>query len=336
MKKLLGKVIDKQDLTEEESMKVMGYITSGEASNIFIASMLTALRMKGETATEITGFIKVMREKVSRIHVKTTSPILDIVGTGGDNANTFNISSLSAIVAAGAGITVAKHGSRSVTSKCGSAEVFASLGVNLEAGPKVLEQALRDVGIAFLFAPGLHPAMKHVMPVRSELKIRTVFNILGPLANPAFADTMVVGVYSAELTRLFAEVLRNVGVKRAFVVYGNDGTDEISLTTTTRAVSLIDGELKEVIINPAEYGFSLVVASELKGGDPEQNKEIALSILSGEGGPKREIVVLNAGVAIALCLPKVDINEGIELAKESIDSGHALQKLNELIEITNG
>ncbi len=336
MKQLLDKVINKQDLTEEEANLVMDHFTSGEASNEFIAAMLTALRMKGETISEITGFIKVMRNKGRKINVKTDSAILDIVGTGGDHSNTFNISTLSAIVASGAGIVVAKHGNRSVTSKCGSAEVFSSLGVNLDAEPRILEKSLSEVGLAFLFAPGLHPSMKHVMPVRKELKIRTVFNILGPLANPAFADTMLVGVYSKDLTRVFAEVLRNIGVKRALVVHGNDGTDEITLTTTSQAFLLIDGELKEQIINPEMFGFSLVGAEELKGGDSEVNKEIALSILKGSLGPKRDIVLLNAGAAIALCLPEVDIKVGIEMAKESIDSGKALKKLNELIKVTNG
>ncbi len=336
MKELLDKVIDKKDLTEEEAIKVMEYFSSGESSNEFIASMLTALRMKGESIEEITGFVKVMRDKARRIAVLNSSPVLDIVGTGGDHANTFNISTLAAIVAAGAGIVVAKHGNRSVTSKCGSAEVFSSLGVNLQAEPQILEKALREVGLAFLFAPGLHLSMKYVMPVRRELKIRTVFNILGPLANPAFADTMVVGVYNKALTKIFAEVLKNIGVKRAYVVNGNDGTDEISLTTTTSVVSVIDGTIKEFEFDPREYGFSLVDAGSIKGGDAEENKSIALAILNGEKGPKRDIVILNAGVAIALCLSKVDINAGIELARDSIDSGKAKQKLNDLIKVTNG
>ena len=336
MKLLLDKVINRVGLTEEEAISVMEHFSSGEASREFIAAMLIALRMKGESIEEITGFVKVMREKARRIVVATELPLLDIVGTGGDHANTFNISTLSAIVAAGAGITVAKHGNRSVTSKCGSAEVFSSLGVNLDASPETLEKALKEVGLAFLFAPGLHRSMKYVMPVRKELKIRTVFNILGPLANPAFADTMLVGVYSKELTKVFAKVLSNIGIKRAYVVNGNDGTDEISLVTTTNVVSVIDGQLQEFVLDPLDYGFSFVDAGSIKGGDVEENKFIALAILSGEKGPKRDVVLLNAGVAIALCLPKVDIKAGIELAKESIDSGKALHKLSDLIKITNG
>ncbi len=336
MKQLLDKVINRIGLTEQEATAVMEHFSSGEASREFIAAMLTALRMKGESIEEITGFVKVMREKARRIVVTTDLPVLDIVGTGGDHANTFNISTMSAIVAAGAGITVAKHGNRSVTSKCGSAEVFSSLGVNLDASPETLEKALKEVGLAFLFAPGLHLSMKYVMPVRKELKIRTVFNILGPLANPAFADTMVVGVYSKELTKVFAKVLSNIGIKRAYVVNGNDGTDEISLVTTTNVVSVIDGQIKEFELDPREYGFYFVDAGSIKGGDVEENKLIALAILSGEKGSKRDVVLLNAGVAIALCLTTVDIKAGIALAKDSIDSGKALHKLSELIKITNG
>jgi anthranilate phosphoribosyltransferase len=205
----------------------------------------------------------------------------------------------------------------------------------LEAEPKVLERALAEVGLAFLFAPGLHPSMKHVMQVRKELKIRTVFNILGPLANPAFADRMLVGVYDKSLTRVFAEVLRKIGIKRAYVVNGEDGTDEITLSNITNIVAVLDDEIQEFVLDPREYGFSFVSESMLKGGDIRENTEIAIAILNGELGSKRNLVLLNAGVAIALCLPEVDINKGIELAKESIDSGKAKQRLDALVRITN-
>jgi len=229
-----------------------------------------------------------------------------------------------------------KHGNRSVTSKCGSAEVLSSLGVNLEASPEMIESVLESAGLAFLFAPGLHPSMKHVMPVRKSLQIRTVFNILGPLVNPAFADTMLIGVYDTNLLYIFAEVLSNLGLKRFFVVHGNDGSDEISLTSKTQVLGVVDGLIQDFTLNPEDYGFSLVNMDELQGGESEENKNIALSVLEGKKGPQREVVLLNAGVAIALTLNKVDIAEGIRLAKESIDSGKALEKLIKLARGTNG
>jgi anthranilate phosphoribosyltransferase len=335
MQELLEKVINKINLNETESSQVMDFFTSGNASNIYMSAMLIALKMKNESVDEIAGFVKVMRDKATRIKTPNNQKILDIVGTGGDHSNTFNISTLSAIVAAGAGITVAKHGNRSVTSNCGSAEVLSKLGVRLEASPETIEKALAQTSLAFLFAPSLHPSMKHVMPVRKELKTRTVFNILGPLANPAFADTMLVGVYSPHLLEIFSKVLSKIGVKRSLVVHGNDSTDEISLTTTTQIIENIDGNFKSYTFDPRDYGFNLVSSDSIQGGDPDRNKEIALAILNGEKSAKRDIVILNAGLAIALTLENFHIEQGINLAKDSLDSGKALKKLQELIKITN-
>lgn len=335
MQEFLNKIVHNEDLTVAEAAEVMDQFTSGTVSPVYMAGILTALRVKGETPAEITGFAQVMREKSTHISKPKGQNVIDIVGTGGDRSGTFNISTLSAIVAAGAGLTVAKHGNRSITSKCGSADVLAALGVNLSAGPEILNRALQDVGLAFLFAPGLHPAMKHVMPVRRELGVRTVFNILGPISNPADADMQLVGVFEAGLTDIFAEVLKNLGMARAMIVHGYDGIDELTLTAKTRISELNQGSIHSYDFDPQEYGFNLCDSNDLLGGDADKNKQIALAILNGEQGPRRDVVVLNAGVAIYLAREDLILADAFQKARQAIDNGSALAKLEQLVKISN-
>lgn len=334
VKEAIAKVVEKKDLTEDEMASVMREIMEGEATPAQIASIITALRMKGETVDEITGAARVMREKA--LKVKTTaSVIVDTCGTGGDESFTFNISTAAAFVAAGAGLTVAKHGNRSVSSKSGSADVLKSLGVNIEAEVERVEECLDNIGIGFLFAPMMHGAMKHAAPVRREIGIRTIFNILGPLTNPAGAKYQVLGVYRSELTEVLANVLKNLGSTRAFVVSGNDGLDEITLTSETKVSELKDGKVNTYSIKPEEFGITRCKLFELQGGDPDDNARIIREILKGDKGAKRDVVVLNAAAAIAASGKAKDIKDGIKLAEEAIDSGKALGKLEKLIEITS-
>ena len=334
IKEAIAKVVEKVNLTEDEMVSVMREIMDGEATQAQIASFITALRMKGETVDEITGAARVMREKA--LKVKTKDPVVvDTCGTGGDESFTFNISTAAAFVAAGAGLTVAKHGNRSVSSKSGSADVLRSLGVNIEAEVERVEECLDSIGIGFLFAPMMHGAMKHAIGPRREIGIRTIFNILGPLTNPAGAQHQVLGVYRSELTEVMAQVLNNLGSTRAFVVSGNDGLDEITLTTDTKVSELKDGEIKTYFIKPEDFGMAPCKLFELQGGGPYDNARIIRDILKGEKGPKRDVVVLNAAAAIAASGKAKDIKEGIPMAEEAIDSGKALEKLERLIEITN-
>jgi len=334
IKEAIAKVVERKNLTEEEMVSVMREIMEGEATPSQIASFITALRMKGETVDEITGAARVMREKALKVKTKA-SVVVDTCGTGGDEAFTFNISTAAAFVAAGAGLTVAKHGNRSVSSKSGSADVLKALGMNIEAEVEMVEACLDTIGIGFLFAPMMHGAMKHAIGPRREIGIRTIFNILGPLTNPAGAQYQVLGVYRSELTEVLAEVLKNLGSIRAFVVSGNDGLDEITLTSETKVSELKDGEVRTYSIKPEDFGMSRCKLFELQGGDPDDNAGIIREILKGGKGPKRDIVVLNAAAAITASGMAKDIKEGVRLAEESIDSGKALEKLERLIEITN-
>lgn len=334
IKEAIAKVVERKNLTEDEMVSVMREIMEGEATPAQIASVITALRMKGETVDEITGAARVMREKALKIKTKA-SVIVDTCGTGGDESFTFNISTAAAFVTAGVGLTVAKHGNRSVSSKSGSADVLKSLGVNIEAEVERVEECLDAIGIGFLFAPMMHGAMKYAAPVRREIGIRTIFNILGPLTNPAGAQFQVLGVYRSDLTEVLANVLKNLGSTRAFVVSGNDGLDEITLTTETKVSELRDGEVKTYFIKPEYFGMKSCKLFELHGGDPDDNAGIIHEILKGDKGPKRDVVVLNAAAAIAASGKTKDITEGIKLAEEAIDSGKALEKLERLIEITN-
>lgn len=334
MRKYIDKLHNKENLTQDEIEFVMNSIMSGDAIKEEIASFLLALREKGPSVDEITGAARIMRKYV--VGIKTSHrDVLDTCGTGGDKTNTFNISTVTALVVAGAGVPVAKHGNRSVSSKCGSADILEGLGVNLNVNEDRLKECLDQVGIAFLFAQKLHPAMKNVAPIRKELGVETIFNILGPLTNPANATHQMIGVYSRELVEPMAQVLKNLGIKKGLVVHGSDGLDEITTTGIT-FISEYNGE--EVItydIDPGELGMKLAKPADLKGGDLEENIKIVTSILNGEKGPKRDIVLINSAYALYISDKIRNIEEGMEMAKDSIDSGKAKQKLNALKEFTH-
>ncbi|MFQ5735919.1 MAG: anthranilate phosphoribosyltransferase [Thermodesulfobacteriota bacterium] len=334
IKDAISKVVREQDLTEAEMTGVMNEVMTGGASPAQIASFITALRLKGETVSEITGAARVMRGKATRIDAPAGN-VLDTCGTGGDESMTFNISTASAFVAAGAGATVAKHGNRSVSSRSGSADVLRALGVNIEAEVARVEECLREAGICFLFAPLLHGAMKYAAPVRREIGIRTIFNILGPLTNPAGARRQLLGVYDPALTDILAKVLANLGSEHAFVVRGEDGLDEITLTGETRVTELKDGVIRTYHIKPEDFGFERCAPGALKGGGPERNAEIILDVLNGGKGPARDILLLNSAAALTAAGITNSISEGIAVAHGSIDSGAALGKLEALKRLTN-
>ena len=329
IRETIQKVVDGQDLTERETVDTMNEIMSGEATPAQVASFITALRIKGETIEEITGAARVMREKSTKIHTKHPFAV-DTCGTGGDGSHSFNISTTAAFVVAGTEIPVAKHGNRAASSQSGSADVLKALGVNIEIGPEQVGACIDDVGIGFLFAVALHGAMRYAIGPRQEIGIRTIFNALGPLTNPAGAQAQVLGVYAPTLTEPLANVLKNLGSQRAFVVHGGDGLDEITTTTTTQVSELVDGKVNTYTLNPTELGIPMAQPSDLKGGTPEENAEMTLSILRGDKGPKRDIVLLNAAAAIVAGGKAVDIAAGLAVAAESIDSGRALEKLEGL------
>jgi anthranilate phosphoribosyltransferase len=331
----VSKLIEKQDLTLKEATAVMNEIMSGKATDAQIAGFLIALRLKGETIDEITACAKVMREKASRIKPKDHKHLIDVVGTGGDKSGTFNISTVAAFVTAGAGISVAKHGNKSVSSKSGSADVLKALGINIDLEPKKVEQCINEVGIGYMFAPKFHSAMKYAIGPRKELAVRTIFNILGPLTNPAEAPYELMGVFKEELVEPLAEVLGKLGCKHAMVIHGN-GLDEITLDAPTKVAEYKDGHVTTYEIKPTDFGIKLAELKEIQGGSPEDNAKITLDILSGkEKGPKRNIVLLNAGAAIYTAGKADSIQDGIDMAKDSIDSGKALEKLNNLKDWTS-
>ncbi|MCM8779100.1 MAG: anthranilate phosphoribosyltransferase [Candidatus Omnitrophica bacterium] len=332
IKEAIAKLVEKKDLTPEEMTKAMEEIMTGEALPGQIASFLTALRMKGETIEEITAAAEVMRKYVVRIKVDS-AVIFDACGTGGDGLHTFNISTVSALVIAGGGVTVAKHGNRSVSSRCGSADLMEALGINIEVAPEVIERCLREVGIGFLFAPRLHPAMKYATPVRREMGIRTIFNLLGPLTNPAGATHQLLGIYDKNLGRSICQVLGNLGSKHSLVVHGLDGLDEVSTTTETLIWEWDGKKIKEYKISPEDFGIRKSTLEQIKTEDLETNKRIALQILEGEKGPHYDIVVLNAGCGFYAADKVKGIQEGIDLAREVIDSGKAKEKLELLGEL---
>jgi len=332
IKEAIKKVVEKESLNRDEAYKVAISIMSGEATDAQIASLITALRIKGETVDEITGFVEAMREKVTRINAPKEY-LIDTCGTGGDGAGTFNISTISAFVAAGVGCRVAKHGNRSVSSKCGSADLLKELGVNIENTPKKVEKCIEKAGVGFLFAPLLHPAMKYAIGPRREMGIRTIFNILGPLTNPAGTKRQLLGVYSKELTTPIANVLANLDSIHCMVVHGEDGLDEITTTGKTFVSELKGGKVKEYTISPEDFGIKKNSMEELKGGTPGINAKIAADILSGKDEGKRNITILNSGAAIYVSGKADSLTEGIEKAKESIDSGEALKRLEALREI---
>jgi anthranilate phosphoribosyltransferase len=334
-------LIERRDLSRIEAAAAMDAIMSGAATNVQMAAFLTALRMKGETVEELIGFAQVMRQKAVRIRVHDDGVtgltgtdremLIDTCGTGGDATGTFNVSTATAFVVAGAGLKVAKHGNRSVSSLCGSADVVETLGVNLQLSPPQVARCIDEVGIGFLYAPLLHTAMKHVMPVRREMAIRTVFNMLGPLTNPASANAQIIGVYSTALTEPLARVLAELGTVRAFVVHGADNLDEISNTGESRVSEVREGMVRSYTLRPEDFGLARSTIGELMGGDREENARIIRAILDGEAGARRDIVLMNAAAALVAGGRARDFKDGVGLAAQSIDSGAALRKLEALV-----
>jgi len=334
IKEAIGKAVNHEDLNEPQMMEVMDEVMEGKATPAQIAAFITALRIKGETIDEVTGAARIMRRKATRIDAR--SPIIvDTCGTGGDGMKTFNISTTAAFVVAAAGLTVAKHGNRAVSSGCGSADVLEALGVKIDAQPEIVEECIHQIGIGCLFAPKLHGAMKYAIGPRREIGIRTIFNMLGPLTNPAGATSQLIGVYDPRLTEMFAGVLKNLGTKTAFVVHGSDGLDEATVTGKTRVTELTNGLINTYDIDPVFFFGDIFPGDALLGGDASVNAEITKSVLTGISGACRNIVLLNAALAIITGEMAKTIKEGIEIAKECIDSGAAIKKLQALIELSN-
>ena len=344
LKAAILKVVTRQDLTEAEMVAAMEAIMEGRATEAQIGAFITALRMKGETVTEITAAARVMRAKATRIPLGNNlvdldrdeinvdwETIVDTCGTGGDATQTFNVSTTTAFVVAGAGLRVAKHGNRAVSSRCGSADVIEALGINLALTPEQVAQCINEVGIGFLFAPQLHGAMRFAIGPRREIGIRTVFNILGPLTNPAGANVQVLGVYDPGLTEPLARVLGNLGTKSAFVVFGEGSFDEISIVGPTRVSQLQDGQVSTYTIAPEDFGLKRAALADIRGGDVFENARIVRRVLAGEGGPKEDMVALNAAAAFIAAGLAPDFPAGIALARETIHSGKALGKLEALI-----
>lgn len=333
IKEAIAQLVKREDLTSEVMEQVMEEIMTGEATDAQKASFLTALSMKGETIDEITSAAKVLRSHCERF--LNDMDVLEIVGTGGDGSNTINISTLSSVVVSAAGIPVAKHGNRAASSKCGTADCLEALGVKIDCAPARSAQILKDINLCFLFAQKYHPAMRFVGAVRKEMGIRTLFNVLGPLANPAGATMQLFGVYSEELVEPLAHVLRNLGVKRAMVVYGRDSMDEISLSAETKVCEFKNDEFKSYVIKPEDLGLTRCNKEDLVGGTPQENAAIVNDILGGAKGPKADVVLLNAGAAIYLASDGITLRDGIEKAREIIVSGKAKKQLKEFIEETN-
>jgi anthranilate phosphoribosyltransferase len=328
---LIEKLVRHEDLTAEEASAAMQQVMDGNAPPAALAGLLSALAMKGERPAEIVGFARTMRANA----VKLSSPageVFDTCGTGGDRSGTFNISSAAALVVAACGVKVAKHGNRSVSSRCGSADVFEQLGVNVAAAPAVVERTLRDAGIAFFFAPTFHPSMKHAAPTRRELGIRTAFNLLGPLTNPAGASRQIVGVPRSELTELLARALLMLGSARAWVVHGADGIDEISTTGYTKVSECRDGAVHTFYIHPADFGFAKAAPADLKGGDAAANADIVRGVLDGRRGAPRDVVLLNAGAALFVAGRAESVSAGAKLAGAAVDSGAARATLDKMVQ----
>lgn len=348
IRKAIAKIVELVDLSEGEMIEVMNQIMSGECTPAQIGAFITALRMKGETVEEITGAARVMRERATPIRVGRgvldidrddinidRETILDVVGTGGDGTNTFNVSTTVSFVVSACGVKVAKHGNRSVSSACGSADVLEKLGINLDVTPETVENCIAKIGIGFLFAPALHGAMKHAIGPRREIGIRTIFNILGPLTNPAGADCQVMGVYRPELVEKLAGVLHNLGCRHGFVVHGTDGMDELTLTGETLVAEVTAAGIKLSSVTPEQFGLLRCDMSALKGGDAGVNAKIVTSVLGGETGPRRDIVLLNAGFALLAAEKASTPAEGMAMAAQAIDSGKALQQVERLAALTN-
>lgn len=334
IKEAIGKIVDGLDLTREEMIACMNEIMTGVTTQAQIGSFITALRLKGETVEEITGAAIVMREKATRIKV-SDSLVVDTCGTGGSGTNTFNISTTVAFVVSGAGLKVAKHGNRGVSSSCGSADVMKALGVNIDIQPEKVEECIEKIGIGFLYAPLFHGAMKFAIGPRREIGIRTIFNILGPLTNPANASCQVLGVYNEKLTEKLANVLNNLGTKRAFVVYGLDALDEISITGKTKVSELKDKMVRSYFIKPQDFGIKNARLEDIKGGTIEENARFVRRVLEDEKGPRQDIVLLNASCALVAGGLAKDFKDGVKIARQAIESGRAKEKLEKLIAFTN-
>ena len=333
--KAIFKIVEGMNLTEPEMMEAFDEIMDGKATPAQIAALITALRMKGETVDEIAGAARSMREKATRIPLAGNADVLDTCGTGGDNRNTFNISTAAAFVASASGVRVAKHGNRSISSHCGSADVMEQLGIKVYLKPEEIARCIEEAGMGFLFAPNLHGAMKHAFAPRKEIGIRTIFNVLGPLTNPAGASMQVLGVYDGRMTEMFARVLQRLGVKRALVVHGLDGLDEITICAETIISELKNGVVSTSRIHPMDCGLPLRDLHDIQGGTLKENAEIILKVLKGEKGPHREIVLINAGAAIMVADMAGSLKDGMKIAAEALDSGLALNKLKKLKELSN-
>ena len=333
LKAVLNQVVGGENLSRQEAQESMQAIMTGQASESQIGGLLTALRIKGETSEEIAGFAETMRNHTVKVECRQ-SDLLDTCGTGGDRKGTFNISTTVAFVVAGAGASVAKHGNHGVSSSSGSADVLKALGVRIDLPAQNIASVIEDARIAFLYAPTFHPAMKYAGKPRRELGFRTVFNVLGPLTNPLAAERQLMGVYERSLTKKLAEVLLRLNTRRAMVVHGLDGLDEISTTAPTQVSEVVDGKILSYLIDPAEYGLPIAALEDISGGTPEQNADIVLGILSGKQGARRDLVLLNAAAALVVADKAENIREGMILAAKSIDSGAAQAKLERMRELT--
>ena len=331
----LQRTIEHREIFHDEMLHLMRMIMQGELSPVMLASIVTGLRVKKETIGEITAAAQVMREFSTKVHVQDTTHMVDIVGTGGDGANTFNISTCAMFVAAAAGAKVSKHGGRSVSSKSGSADALEALGVHINLKPEQIAQCIAEIGIGFMFAPNHHPAMKNVAPVRKELGVRTIFNILGPLTNPAGAPNILMGVFHPDLVGIQVRALQRLGAEHAVVVYGRDGMDEVSLGAATLVGELKNGEITEYEIHPEDFGLQMASNRALKVETPEQSRDMLLGVLAGDAGPAREIVCLNAGVALYAANVVPTMAEGIAQARAAIDTGAAKAKLDQLVTRTH-
>ncbi|WP_319408117.1 anthranilate phosphoribosyltransferase [uncultured Desulfosarcina sp.] len=329
----LATIISRTDLNESQMAEMMSEIFEGRTTDAQVGAMMAALATKGETFEELAGAARAMRKKAHRIQA-AAMPVVDTCGTGGDGLKTFNISTTTAFVVAGCGVTVAKHGNRSVSSKCGSADVLEALGIKLDTDPEVVEEAVGEIGIGFLFAPLYHNAMRHAGKARMEVGLRSIFNMLGPLTNPAGANCQLLGVFAPQLTEMFAEALRLLGARSAFVVHGHDGLDEISVCAPTRISQLENDMIRTYDIYPEQYFGRVAEPDQMTGGDPEENAAITRRILTGEKGPKRDVVLLNTAAALVACQKAADLKTGIAQAEQAIDSGAAIGKLEALVGYT--
>lgn len=329
----LNTIIQRKDLDRESMTDMMTQIFSGQITDAQIGAFMAALAAKGETFEELAGAAQAMRRKAARIQT-VSKTVVDTCGTGGDASGSFNVSTTTAFVVAGCGVTVAKHGNRSISSKCGSADVLEALGVNIATDPEIVEEAVNGIGIGFLFAPTFHSAMRHAAKARMEVKIRSIFNMLGPLTNPAGTRCQLLGVFAPHLTEMFAEALKLLGATRAFVVHGHDGMDEITVCAPTRVSELNNGLIRSYDLDPLDFFDEVADPESLKGGDRDENAAITLAVLKGEKGPRRDIVLINTAAALVAADAAADLKEGIGKAQESIDSGKALEKLEALAAFT--